>query len=162
VSACRPLGEGDDVAWLELVLALRVAQGRVPSDDEEPLLAAVLVVIGKAALARRKLVDRRADQRGAELRREAASAVARQQQLREELVAIRARAREIERQASRALARGEDMLGRQILARGMVTLKTRDSLEAELLRCRGDVARLLATMVRAENRAWSCRERERM
>jgi len=128
-----------------------VASSRHSQEDE---MSAVVVALDPFVRGTQDAV--------AELRREAASAVARQQQLREELVAIRARAREIERQASRALARGEDMLGRQILARGMVTLKTRDSLEAELLRCRGDVARLLATMVRAENRAWSCRERERM
>ena len=89
-----------------------------------------------------------------ELRREAVSAVARQQQLREELEAIRARACEIERQASLALARGDDLLGRQILARGMFTLQTRDALEAELAGARGQVCRLLTTMVRTENRAW--------
>jgi phage shock protein A len=89
-----------------------------------------------------------------ELRREAVSAVARQQQLREELSAIAKQAREIEQQASRALARGEDLLARQILARGIFTLKARDTLEAELAEARGHVARLLATMVRTENRAW--------
>jgi phage shock protein A len=87
-----------------------------------------------------------------ELRREAASAVARQRRLREELGALRWRARQIERQASRALARGDDLLGRQILFRGMLTLKTRDTLEAELAESRGHVARLLTSMVRAENR----------
>jgi phage shock protein A len=90
----------------------------------------------------------------AELRRKAVDAVVRQQQLREELAAIRARAYEVERQASRALARGDDLLARQILARGIFTLKTRDSLEAELVESRGHVARLLTTMVRTENRAW--------
>jgi phage shock protein A len=90
----------------------------------------------------------------AELRREALSAVVRQQQLREELDATRARAGEIERRAARALARGDDLLGRQILARGIFTLKAREALEAELVGCRAHVARLLATMVRAEDRAW--------
>jgi phage shock protein A len=90
----------------------------------------------------------------AELRRKAVDAVVRQQQLREELAAIRARACEVERQASRALARGDDLLARQILARGIFTLKTRDHLEAELVESRGHVARLLTTMVRTENRAW--------
>jgi phage shock protein A len=89
----------------------------------------------------------------AELRREAVDAVVRQQQLREQLAAIRARACEVERQASRALARGDDLLARQILARGIFTLKTRDSLQAELAESRGHVARLLTTMVRTENRA---------
>jgi phage shock protein A len=96
----------------------------------------------------------------AELRREAASAVARQQRLREELGAIRPRARSIERQASRALDRGDEILGRQILARGMVTLKAREALEAELVQSRGDVARLLTAMVR-ESRAWHAKEHPR-
>jgi len=90
----------------------------------------------------------------AELRREAVSAVVRQQQVREGLAAIRTRACEIERRAARALARGDDLLGRQILARGIFTLKAREALEAELVECRAQVARLLATMVQAENRAW--------
>jgi phage shock protein A len=89
-----------------------------------------------------------------ELRREAAGAVARQQRLREEITKIGAQAHEIERRASRALARGEDLLARQILARGIFTLKARDALEVELAEARGHVCRLLATMVRAENRAW--------
>ncbi len=87
-----------------------------------------------------------------ELRREAVSAVARQQRLLEELEVIRTRACEIERRASRALARGDDVLGRQILARGMFTLKTRDALEADLTEARDHVCRLLTTMVRAEKR----------
>ena len=89
-----------------------------------------------------------------ELRREAVNAVVRQQQIRDELAAIRTRACEIEQQASRALARRDDLLARQILARGIFTLKTRDTLEAELAQSRGQVARLLTTMVRTENRAW--------
>jgi len=88
-----------------------------------------------------------------ELRREAVSAVARQQRLREDLSAVAKQAREVEQKASRALARGEDLLARQILARGLFTLKTRDALEAELALSRTEVSRLLATMVRAEDRA---------
>jgi len=95
-----------------------------------------------------------------ELRREAVNAVIRQQQLREEIAQIRTRASEIERQASQALARGEDLLARQILARGICTLKTRDLLEAELAEARGHVSRLLTTMVRTENRAWPVRRQE--
>ena len=92
-----------------------------------------------------------------ELRREAVNAVVRQQRLREEIAAIRTRAHEIEQQASRALARGEDLLARQILSRGIFTLKTRDALEAELAESRGHVSRLLTTMVRTENRVWGSR-----
>jgi phage shock protein A len=90
----------------------------------------------------------------AELRREALSAVVRQQQVKGELAALRTQACAIERRAARALARGDDLLGRQILARGMFTLQTRDALEAELAEARGQVCRLLTTMVRVENRAW--------
>jgi phage shock protein A len=89
-----------------------------------------------------------------ELRREAVSAVARQEQLRRELAGIRTRACEIEEQASRAISRGDGILARQILARGMLTLQTRDALEAELVSSRGEVARLLEAMVRTENRRW--------
>ena len=89
-----------------------------------------------------------------QLRREAVDAVVRQQQLREEFSAIARQASEIEQQASQALARGEDLLARQILARGIYTLKTRDALEAELAQAREHVAQLLTTMVRTENRAW--------
>lgn len=90
----------------------------------------------------------------AELRREAVHAVVQQQRIREEISAIRTRVSEIERQASRALARGEDLVARQILARGICTLKTRDALEAELAEARGRVAQLLTAIVRAEDRAW--------
>jgi phage shock protein A len=90
----------------------------------------------------------------AELRREAVDAVVRQQRIREAFVAVRTQASEIERQAAQALARGDELLARQILARGIMTLKTRDTLEAELAETRGQVSRLLTTMVRAENRAW--------
>ena len=90
----------------------------------------------------------------AELRREALRAVVRQQQVREELAATRTLACEIERRAARALARGDGLLGRQILARGMFTLKTREALEAELVECRANVARLLRTMTRTEDRTW--------
>jgi phage shock protein A len=96
-----------------------------------------------------------------QLRREAVNAVVRQQQLREEIARIRTQAHEIEQQASRALARGDDLLARQILARGIFTLKTRDALEPELAEARGRVAQLLTKMVRIENRAWLARgERE--
>jgi phage shock protein A len=92
-----------------------------------------------------------------ELRRKAVNAVVRQLQLREEIARLRTRAQEIEQQASRALARGEDLLARQVLARGICTLKTRDLLEEELAEARGHVAQLLTTMVRTENRAWGGR-----
>jgi phage shock protein A len=91
------------------------------------------------------------------LRREAVEAVARQRRLRERLSPAQAQADAIEEEARRALARGEDLLARQVLARGLCTLETRRLLEQELDEARRDVARLLATLVRAENRAWGLR-----
>jgi hypothetical protein len=91
------------------------------------------------------------------LRREAALAVARQRRLQELLSPTRARASAVEDEARRALARGEDLLARQILARGLCTLETRRQLEQELDEARREVAGLLATLVRAENRAWGLR-----
>jgi phage shock protein A len=91
------------------------------------------------------------------LRREAALAVARQQRLRELLSPTRARASAVEDEARRALARGEDLLARQVLARGLCTLETRRQLEQELDEARREVARLLEALVRAENRAWGLR-----
>jgi phage shock protein A len=88
-----------------------------------------------------------------ELRRQAVAALSCQQRLREEADAVRTQAEEIERQASRALARGEDLLARQILARGICTLKARDVLEAQLAETRGRVALILRAMVRTEDRA---------
>jgi len=91
------------------------------------------------------------------LRREAALAVARQQRLREQLCTAQAQANAVEDEARRALARGEDLLARQTLARGLCALETRRQLEQELGEARRDVARLLAALVRAENRAWGLR-----
>lgn len=91
------------------------------------------------------------------LRCEAALAVARQRRLEESLVQERARAGAVEDEARLALARGEELLARQVLARGLCTLETRRQLEQELDEARRDVARLLATLVRAENRAWGLR-----
>jgi phage shock protein A len=116
------------------------------TSPEEDVMSAAVVALDPCTQGTESVV--------VELRREALRAVVRQQQVREELAAIRAHAIEIERRAARALARGDDLAGRQILARGMFMLHTRDALEAELAECRANLARLLATMVRAEDRAW--------
>ena len=92
-----------------------------------------------------------------ELRREAAQAVAHQQRLRQEISAARARAAEIEEQARRTLARGDELLARQLLTRGICALETRKALEAELEDSRHRVIRLLTTLVRTEDRAWGLR-----
>src|SRR3954451_23027029 len=71
VRARGPRREADDVAALEGLLALGVAQDDRPVEDDQPLLAAVLVVVRADALAGRQLVDRRAHLRGADPRSEA-------------------------------------------------------------------------------------------
>ena len=93
------------------------------------------------------------------LRREAVAAVARLRQLQEKTAPVRAQAHAIEQDARRAMARGEDLLARQILARGLCALETREQLEKELAESRRQVARLLIALVRAENRAWGVRTR---
>jgi phage shock protein A len=88
------------------------------------------------------------------LRRDAVSAVVRQQRIREELSHVRPQAAWIEERASQALARGEELRGRQILAQGLCTLEARDALEAELREAREHLAGIVAALVRAENRVW--------
>jgi phage shock protein A len=90
----------------------------------------------------------------AELRRETVAAVVRQQRLREDLSRVQARAAWVEERAWRAFGRGDEILARQILARGICTLKERDGLEEELTEASRHVIELLAAMVRAENRSW--------
>jgi phage shock protein A len=91
------------------------------------------------------------------LRREAVEAVARQQRLRAEVRAARAQAVEIEDEARRALAAGDGLLARQILARGICALEVRDQLERDLEESRRLLARVLGNLVRTEDRAWGLR-----
>jgi phage shock protein A len=88
-----------------------------------------------------------------ELRREAVAAVARQQRLREQLAAVRPQAAGIEQKACRAFERGEELLARQILARGLWALQTRDALEEQLGAARRHVRARLAAVARAESGA---------
>ena len=97
-----------------------------------------------------------------ELRQQVAEAVARQRRLREEISPLRDQAGAIEDEARRAVTRGEDLLARQILARGLFTLATREHLEKELHESRGRVARLLTTLVRAEDQAWGIKHADAM
>jgi hypothetical protein len=58
----------DEVPRFELVLAVRMPQGRRARDDQQPLLIGILIVVGADCLARRQLVNAepgagRADQR---------------------------------------------------------------------------------------------------
>jgi hypothetical protein len=86
-----------------------------------------------------------------ELRREAVSAVARQQKLREALDLVRARAAFIETRAKRALGRGEEIRARRIIAQGVCTLKERDALEEKVEEARRRVSLTLVALVQAEN-----------
>jgi phage shock protein A len=88
-----------------------------------------------------------------ELRREAVTAVAQRQRLREEAFTARQMAAAVERRAARALERGEEILARQILARDICTLKSRDALETELSETSRSVAGLLDRLVRTEDEA---------
>jgi hypothetical protein len=58
--------EADDVPRTEDALAFRGAQRRLPRDDEQPLLVAVLVVVGERLLAGRQVVEARAQQLAAD------------------------------------------------------------------------------------------------
>ena len=59
--ARRAAREADDVPRSELVASILVAKRRRTGQDEKPFLLGVLVVIGADRLARRKLVDARAE-----------------------------------------------------------------------------------------------------
>jgi phage shock protein A len=89
-----------------------------------------------------------------ELRRDAVTAVVRQQRIHEKLSHVRAQAAWIEERAFRARERGDELLCRQILARDLCTLEARDALESELREARARLAGILAALMRAENRAW--------
>ncbi len=88
-----------------------------------------------------------------QLRRETATAVARQQRIREQTLAARALAEAVERRATRALERGDSILARQILAREMCTLKSHEALEQELADADRWVSQLLDRVVRTEDHA---------
>jgi phage shock protein A len=89
-----------------------------------------------------------------EMRREAVDLVARQQRLRQELSRVAVEARQIEDRAAEALARGEEIRARQILAGGICALKAREALQDELTGVSRRVVGLLAAIVREENRLW--------
>jgi phage shock protein A len=96
-----------------------------------------------------------------QLRRETVAAVARQRQLREETSAARELVDEVESQASRALARGDALGARQILARGMCVLKSCEELDASLADANRCVSQLLSRLVRTEDQvrfAWRRKE----
>lgn len=107
-------------------------------------------VTSEAALREQALEMERA---AFELRRQTVTAVTRQQQLREEAFAARRLADAVEGRASRAFAKGDSLLARQILARDMYILKTCEALEDGLTQANRSVAQLLRRLVQTEDRA---------
>src|SRR5262249_28594970 len=66
VRALLALGEDDEIAGLELPVAVGVAERRAAREHEQPLLAAVLVVVRERALPRGQVVHREAERRRAD------------------------------------------------------------------------------------------------
>src|SRR5215204_2160508 len=66
VRAFRALGEADDLAGLQGLVAARPANRQRAVENDEPLLVAVLVVVRAIALASPELVDRAAEHRSAD------------------------------------------------------------------------------------------------
>ncbi len=98
-----------------------------------------------------------------ELRRETVAAVTQQQLLREEAFAARRLADAVEGRASRAFAKGDSLLARQILARDMYILKTCEALEEGLIRANRSVAELLRRLMHTEDQArWAWRRKEEL
>jgi phage shock protein A len=88
-----------------------------------------------------------------ELRREMVIAVARQNRLRFQLFKAEEDAGRVERQASQAVARGDELRARHILGREMKALTARDALEVELTEAGRASAHLVATLIRMEDQA---------
>ena len=87
-----------------------------------------------------------------DLRREMVTAVARQNRVRKDLFAAEEVAGRIEREVSMALACGEELRARHALSREIGTLRARDELELELAVAGRTSARLVAALIRMEDR----------
>jgi phage shock protein A len=98
-----------------------------------------------------KQLIRDMEESGVELRRETVAAVAREKRLEKQVSAAEELAREVERNAELALGRGDERLARQILAKKIQTLKSRDTLGEELAGARQLAAQLRADLVRMQN-----------
>jgi phage shock protein A len=88
-----------------------------------------------------------------DLRREMVIAVARQNRLRQQLFQAEERAGRVEREASLALARGDELRARHLLGREIGVLKTRDALDVELVEAGTASGRLVAALIRMEDQA---------
>jgi hypothetical protein len=76
VGTGRSLREDDDVAGLEPVLAVRSSEARRSGDDDQPLLAAVFVVVRPRSFPGRQLVETAAEKTAAEALADGRSQVA--------------------------------------------------------------------------------------
>lgn len=95
-----------------------------------------------------------------DLRRETVTAVARQNRLRQRLFAAEEAAGHVEREASLALAHGEELRARHVLSRQIGALKVRDTLEVELVEAGRVSAGLVAALIRMEDRAQLARRKQ--
>jgi phage shock protein A len=88
------------------------------------------------------------------------SAVAQQNRVRRQYFAAEKAAGGIEREASMALARGEERRARHVLGRRIGALVARDRLEVELAEAGRVSAELVATLIRMEDRAQLARRKQ--
>jgi phage shock protein A len=93
------------------------------------------------------------------LRREMVAAVTRQNRLRAQLFTAEEAASRIEREATLALARGEELRARQVVSREIGTLKSRDTFALALADASRLSARLVAHLIRMEDRAQVARRK---
>jgi phage shock protein A len=95
-----------------------------------------------------------------DLRREMVTAVARQNRVRTKLFEAERVAGRVESEASLALACGKELRARHILSREIGALKARDELESELAAAGRVSARLVAALIRMEDRAQLARRKQ--
>lgn len=95
-----------------------------------------------------------------DLRRETVAAVAHQNRLRKQFFAAEETAVGVEREASMALARGEELRARHVLSRQMGALVARDRIEVELMEAGRVSAGLVASLIRMEDRAQLARRKQ--
>lgn len=88
-----------------------------------------------------------------DLRRETVTAVAHQNRLRKQLFSAEEVARDVEVRASLALNAGDERRARHILGGRIGALKRRDALEMELVVASQRASRLVAALIRMEDRA---------
>jgi len=95
-----------------------------------------------------------------DLRREMVTAVAHQSRVRRQFFAADETAGRVEREASMALACGEELRARHALSREIGTLRARDELEVELAVAGRVSAGLVAALIRMEDRVQLARRKQ--